>query len=289
MPKSYDAPEMTSGVKTTTEAIAAWHRWARAGGLASKSIIAYRPLIQDFFLSAGVEHYDAQPHHFVEWSERLAQRGSSVPHMGYRALMNFWKFLRANNLSDKNPVEFMPFTPPPAKVPASYTTQQLEDLWSAAVKHDGARCELVLKFLYYSGARRSELLGIELEDLGDFGVTLRQTKSKPGGLARERIVPLGSQAAQEVSKRSRLEIKRIDDRVFPFSYRTVNQWCQDLSSSLGFRVHPHKFRATFATNMLRAGKDIRTVQELLGHSSIQTTMRYLAVVDEWKIDATAAL
>ena len=51
----------------------------------------------------------------------------------------------------------------------------------------------------------------------------------------------------------------------------------------------HKFRATFATHMLQRGVDIRTVQELMGHTNIQTTMRYLAVTDERLVAAVALL
>ena len=48
-------------------------------------------------------------------------------------------------------------------------------------------------------------------------------------------------------------------------------------SPTGIRTHAHMFRATFATHMLQRGVDIHTVQELMGHTNIQTTMRYLAV------------
>lgn len=287
MPRSYDAPEMTKDVTTTTQALAAWLKWARAGGLSELSVVAYRPLIQDFFITEGVEHYDAEPHHFVDWSERLAKRGATVPHMGYRACQNFWKFLRANGLTDKNPVEFMPFTPPAQKVPDAFSKQQLDVIWEAATKLKPS-AELVLKFLYFTGARRSEAISVRLEDLDDFGVTLKHVKTRPGGVAKERRVPFGPDALQIV-RRSRDEINRSDRRVFPYCYRTLNVWCSHITGEVGFHVHPHKFRATFATTLLTRGVDIRTVQELLGHAEVSTTMRYLAVTDERKLQAVARL
>jgi site-specific recombinase XerD len=64
---------------------------------------------------------------------------------------------------------------------------------------------------------------------------------------------------------------------------------RELQWRTGVRTHAHKFRVTFATHMLQRGVDIRTVQELMGHTNIQTTMRYLALSDERLAAAVAVL
>jgi site-specific recombinase XerD len=64
---------------------------------------------------------------------------------------------------------------------------------------------------------------------------------------------------------------------------------RELQRRTGIRTYGHKFRATFATHMLQRGVDIRTVQELMGHTNIQTTMRYLALSDERLVAAVALL
>ncbi len=64
---------------------------------------------------------------------------------------------------------------------------------------------------------------------------------------------------------------------------------REIQRRTGIRAHAHKFRATFATHMLQRGVDIRTVQELMGHTNIQTTMRYLAITDERLVAAVALL
>jgi integrase/recombinase XerD len=69
----------------------------------------------------------------------------------------------------------------------------------------------------------------------------------------------------------------------------VQDWMRELERRTGIRTHAHKFRATFATHMLQRGVDIRTVQELMGHTNIQTTMHYLAVTDERMVAAVALL
>lgn len=285
----YASATMNTERLTTTQAIAEWLRWARAGGLAPASIATYRPYLTDFFTTFGVEYFDVNPEHLLRYSERLNQRGSASALSAYRALSHFWKWLRANGLTDKNPVEFMPYTSQVMKVPTVFTREQLLEVFTEAKARD-TRAELILKFLYYTGARRSEAHGVNLDDLGSSSVRLAVTKRKPGGVQKERLIPLGTDA-QEALGQIPTEISRKDGdaRAFPWHWRLTNIWCEGLTQDLKFHVHPHKFRATFATNMLRAGKDIRTVSELLGHSSIQTTMRYLAVVDEWKVDAVSAL
>lgn len=55
----------------------------------------------------------------------------------------------------------------------------------------------------------------------------------------------------------------------------VEHVCARLSRRLGFRIHPHRFRHTFAVSMLRNGADIRTLQKLIGHASVQILLRYL--------------
>jgi site-specific recombinase XerD len=64
---------------------------------------------------------------------------------------------------------------------------------------------------------------------------------------------------------------------------------RQLEKRTDIRTHAHKFRATFATHLLQRGVDIRTVQELMGHTNIQTTMRYLAVADERLVAAVELL
>jgi len=69
----------------------------------------------------------------------------------------------------------------------------------------------------------------------------------------------------------------------------VQDWCRELQQRTGIRTHAQKFGGTFATHMLQLGVDIRTVQELMGHTNMQTTMRYLAVTDERLAAAVAVL
>jgi integrase/recombinase XerD len=60
--------------------------------------------------------------------------------------------------------------------------------------------------------------------------------------------------------------------------RYTHMWddCKKVAKEAGIRAHPHKFRSTFATRLLQGGMDLKTVQKLLGHKNLESTMRYLA-------------
>jgi integrase/recombinase XerD len=71
---------------------------------------------------------------------------------------------------------------------------------------------------------------------------------------------------------------------YPLTVRLVDQVCQRVSKRVGLRVHPHRFRHTFAVGMLRNGTDIRTLQKLMGHASVQILLRYLNLANQEAIE-----
>jgi integrase len=80
------------------------------------------------------------------------------------------------------------------------------------------------------------------------------------------------------------------DLVIPRTEATVWQWCRTAGKDAGIeRVHPHLFRSTAATAMLRSGGRVHAVSSVLGHSSIKTTQRYLAVDEDDRKLALAGL
>lgn len=278
----YRSAEMIDADMTTTQAIGAWYRWAKAGGIADHTANQYASMIQDFFRHTGREFYEVNPGDLVDWAEALNARGSTVASCGHKALSHFWAWLRANGLDDRAITEHMPFTQPRRKIPEAFSSDELERLFGLA--QSDPRKLGWFKFLYYSGARRSEGLALKIEDLGLTGVKLRETKRSAAG-GSERFIPFSPSAGSELSGL----VSPKHGKVFAFSRTTSSDWCKQATSELGFHVHPHKFRATFATTLLSRGVDIRTVQDLLGHRDVKTTMRYTATTDEGKRAAVALL
>jgi len=147
----------------------------------------------------------------------------------------------------------------------------------------------IVEVLYGSGIRVSELTGLNMEDIDRERNTLRVI----GKGNKERIVPIGlpaihaienwikqgrSKILNEVSERALFlgsRGKRIDQRV-------VREIVYEATQALGGnkRLGPHALRHSAATHLLEGGADLRTVQEILGHSSLSTTQIYTHVSEE---------
>lgn len=136
--------------------------------------------------------------------------------------------------------------------------------------------EPVVRVLWSTGLRVGELVQVRW---GDFDGDTLIVRGKGGKI---RSVPSG------VGWPERPAGAGPEDRVYPVSVRTVRNWVERASKRCGVAgATPHRFRHSYATHLLRAGADLRTIQELLGHSSLTTTARYLAVTGEDKAAAVA--
>jgi integrase/recombinase XerD len=160
---------------------------------------------------------------------------------------------------------------------------RVPDLKSA----QGLRDRAVLELLYASGVRASELSGLDLEDL-DFGEGLVTVRHGKGG--KGRVVPMGRIAAQYLKRyleeaRPKLLTRGADAAVFisRFSRRMSRDRLETALRSIGKTagltkpLTPHGLRHTCATHLLNGRADVRHVQELLGHKSLQTTQIYTHV------------
>jgi integrase/recombinase XerC len=147
----------------------------------------------------------------------------------------------------------------------------------------GARDRALLELLYATGLRVSELVGLELEDVD---LSARQVRTVGKG-KKERIVPFGRAAADAVKPwlRERGEMRpSAKDAAFLFlnarggrlTDRSVRRILDRamLGADVARHASPHALRHSFATHLLAAGADLRSIQELLGHASLSTTQKY---------------
>lgn len=209
------------------------------------------------------------------------------------ALRSFYNFMLRNKFIKTNPFDLVQLRHKGRKLPRFFYEKEMNQLFEAVKGDDplSERNSALLELLYATGMRVSECANLTLEQL-DFtnGIVLVHGKGD-----KDRYVPFGSYSKNALTRyiddgRKKLMEASKQDHQFVF----VNNRGKGLTSrgieyilnqiikktSLTSDIHPHMLRHTFATHMLDHGADLRTVQELLGHSSLSTTQIYTHVTME---------
>jgi len=206
------------------------------------------------------------------------------------AIRGFYRFARKQGWMDTNPAERLRSPSVDSRLPVHLDYDEISALLQAVdtSKDLGLRDYALLELLYATGLRVSELVG-----LGPPGVDLEARTVRVMGKGRkERLVPFGRRAAKALldylPARARLlqQARRpAPDALFlnrlggRLSARSVRRLLDRAIVRAGILhdISPHVLRHTFATHLLRAGADLRAIQELLGHASLSTTQGYTHV------------
>ena len=174
------------------------------------------------------------------------------------------------------------------KLPSVLNLESFEKLIKASVVENvykTGRNHMTLTLLFGLGCRISELVGLSLIDYHESDARLRVV----GKGGKERIVPLTGYLLKELKiylHQIRPHLVRKDESSIVINNRgkrpsrvDVWRWLDDWSKKAGFKktIHPHQFRHGCATTLLESGADLRSIQKLLGHASIQTTQIYTTV------------
>ncbi len=216
----------------------------------------------------------------------------STIRLHFAALRSFYKFLTRRKILKVNPLLDVQLPKAERKLPLILTVRQVEDLLALPFKvkqprqapaWSAARDAAVLEVFYSTGLRLAELAGLDLENFDFFNETIRVV----GKGSKERIVPLGSHALAAL-QRYRSEAKISEGALFVsksrsrISARGISDIVKKYTALAGLPVgiSPHKLRHSFATHLLDNGADLRSVQTLLGHSSLSTTQIYTHVSTE---------
>ncbi|MDI9571473.1 MAG: tyrosine recombinase XerC [Pseudomonadota bacterium] len=221
----------------------------------------------------------------------LHRRGLKKSSVGRKmaALNTFFRFLLERQYAQVNPLAGMSAPRKDRHLPAHLSVDEAHDLLTQRFPDDekGRRDRALLELFYSTGIRLRELTDLNREDV-DFSQALIKVRGKG---RRERIVPVGAPALsalrdyldlikenppKDPGGRSPLIRGRNDRRIHP---RTVERILDKYiaSAGIGKKIGPHALRHSFATHLLDAGADLRSIQELLGHKSLSTTQRYTAV------------
>jgi integrase/recombinase XerD len=203
------------------------------------------------------------------------------------SLRTYFRFLESHGFTSP---ELRELRPPKVKagLPKTLSVEEFQRLYKASETESAvrtARNQITLLMLYGLGCRVSELIGLNLSDFNETD----QWLSILGKGNKERAVPLTQDLADEL--RAYLRVARpallkkptdsilVNDRGQRPSRVDVWRWLAAWSERAGFDepVSPHRFRHGCATALLESGADLRSIQVLLGHASIQTTQIYTAV------------
>lgn len=232
------------------------------------------------------------------------QLGQAAIALRFSALRTFYKFLIRHGAVEVSPIKNISLPKMPKRLPQFLTVKQMVDLLEAPLaglespklKSSGrpisiAACHrdvAILETIYSCGLRISEMAGLRVEDLD----LREQTIRVRGKGKKERLLPIGETAIQairhywtllseqpaggspvflsETKKRSPMNPTMLQRRLKLYLVR----------AGLDPSITPHKLRHSYATHLLDAGADLRSVQELLGHAHLVTTQVYTHVTTE---------
>ena len=218
-----------------------------------------------------------------ETSERTLAHNVSV-------IRTFYKFLLTLKIIERNPTEFLELPKLRKKLPTVLSKEEVEKLLDIDLTDCYSyRNKAMLELLYSTGLRVSELVNLELSNIDLENCTLKTI----GKGNKERIIPISDYALYYVEKyineyRGSMLKKGVNNYVFINNHGNVMtrqgffKIIKKLASEKNIKtpISPHTLRHSFATHLLDYGADLRSIQEMLGHSNLSTTQIYTHVSSE---------
>lgn len=259
-------------------------------GLAANTIVSYRRELGRFFAfleERGLDCLRIDEAGLLDFIRREGRRGGAASSQAHliSTLRSFYRFLLHDDLVDASPAAAVALPKRWARLPKYLTIEEIDRLLQApdAATPLGRRDRAVLELMYATGLRISEVAQLKAADVYLDEGFLR-VRGKGG---KERVVPFGGAARSCLQ--AYLETVRpvlvgagdpepmfVNRGGAPFSRQGLWKMIKGYGGKAGLaaRLTPHVLRHSFATHLVERGADLRSVQMLLGHSSITTTEIY---------------
>ncbi len=250
-------------------------------GLSENSVSAYLKDIE-LLLRVGGEKADIDGLMKRVYSSAYS---SSTVKRKIAAVKSFYSFLLHKGMLSGDVQFYAPPVSTEKKLPSVLNKEELDRLLSApnVGDWDGIRDRAILELMYATGMRISEVAELRIDDV-DLDERVVRCTGKGG---KQRLIPLTSSAVEWISKYLNV-VRPLLDKKGDSEYLWLGKNGRKISrqalwkmfkkyvarAGIKRRVTPHSMRHTFATHLLNAGMDLRTLQELLGHSSVSTTQVY---------------
>ena len=252
-------------------------------------------LLEDFLSDRNVSLLEISRDDIRDFLLLELKRGISKRSLARRlsAYRGHYDYLHILEMVPSNPIRSISSPKTDITYPKALYSEQVDTLFEANAKRDdflAIRDQAILELLYASGMRASELVSFTIPQI-DWRARMILVYGKGG---KERNVPFGINAekamkAYQTELRPKLFAKndiRNHPREFflsaqghPLTVRGLEYILKSVEEKTGvfLGLHPHEFRHTFATHLLENGADLRLIQELLGHETIDTTQVYTHV------------
>ena len=261
----------------------------------------YKEDVDTFNSFLAIENVDQNKitHQFIrDYMQNRYEKGDSKRTLARRisALRHYYKFLVRKKYADENPFLTLAPIKKNVKYPEALYYSQIEKLFDANSSRTdklASRDQALLELLYSSGMRVSEITNLKTIDIDFPSKTIKVF----GKGKKERLVPFSDTAKKAMinyAKTLREELQKDLSREEKTNYFFLNNKGKELTprgieyilkaiekkNGIDVGLHPHLLRHSFATHLLEAGADLRTIQILLGHSSINTTQVYTNVTKQ---------
>jgi site-specific recombinase XerD len=284
---------LTKKTPTPTEAIwqqalARFDDWQLARGMGEKTRRAYGvdlSQLAEWASGRGLEPKELTHRELRHFAGVVSERGATKSTVARKlaAIRTFYRQLLERGEIEANPAELVSSPKKDSYLPKVLRPDEVADLLDRipATTPLDLRDRALLELAYAAGLRAEELVNLDLDSLDPDAEEVR-VEGKGG---RTRVVPVGEHAWRALDRylgRGRSALDSGESRALFISKTGRRLSTSDVRRRLRLQarmagVSPHTLRHSFATHLLEGGADLRTIQELLGHSSISTTQTYTRV------------
>ncbi|MEK9687681.1 MAG: tyrosine recombinase XerC [Gammaproteobacteria bacterium] len=240
--------------------------------------------LQDFCRANNITFLKIKNTELTSYTRRLYSRGLSAKSITRKisSFKSFFQYLVKHDVLRSNPCSGIKAPKAPKSLPKTLNVDEISRLLNVKLtNHTKIRDHAIFELIYSSGLRVSEVVGLNIEDVAmdDQILTVKGKGNKM------RALPFGNVAKAALNKwlEHRIKISSAEDRAIfltksgqRLSVRSVQKSIRSwgIKAGINQKLSPHILRHSFATHMLESSKDLRLVQELLGHESLSTTQIY---------------
>lgn len=247
----------------------------------TETIRTYKIALKQFFEFSQKKYNEVQARDIRNWLANMTETGLQPRsiQMKLSAIKSFYQYLKEENHLSNNPALKVKTPQKEDSLPYYLDKRQLAQLQE--LTKENPRDRAIVEALYATGVRISELLNIHMEDIK---WDSRQIWIRKGKGTKERYVLFSYECAERL--KYYLDRREINNKYLfsnendrPLSRALVQMQFRQYSKDLGFRVSPHTLRHTYAAHLAEKGMDFTYIQELLGHTNINSTRIYTRLMN----------